>query len=311
MQIDLLDQLKQYDIVSKKIAKPDYYQSEAWNRLSFAMYRNWIYSLAMSRFRWVGLPDSCDEHFLEWVLLTKGCATIATPESLLDAGEPKFYSTDAVTSGMLSKYDTPTKWQSVGANGWNFAVTDYNGVFFYDNRMRAPITYALDLFARRLAAFDRTIDINLFAQKTPWLVTADQSQQETVQNLISKATGGEPVIIGTDQLRDVDIKSINVQVPYIGEQLEFGKQHIWNAIYSFLGIDSLPRKSERMIEDEVLANNEPSELRALDPLSCRREAAEQLNKRFGLDVEVVWSRDNQTDNFDYENNIIVRKREGE
>lgn len=311
IQLDLMDYMRPYAGLSRKFSAPDYFQSADWNALSFITYRNWIYSLAMSRFRWLNLPDSCDERYLEWVLLTKGQATIATPENLLDAGEPKFYSTDAAVSGMLSKYDNPVKWQSIGNNGWLFNVTDYNGVFIYDNRLRVPIVAQLDLFARRLSAFDRTIDINLFAQKTPWLVTADQSQQETVQNLVSKATGGEPVIIGTDQLRDVDIKSINVQVPYIGEQLEFGKQHIWNSIYTFLGIDSLPRKSERMIEDEVLANNEPSALRALDPLSCRREAADTLNKRFGLDIEVVWNRDNETDNFNYEENVTIRESEGE
>lgn len=63
----------------KKHGKNDarYWQSAAYNQELALIYEDWLMGLALSRFRWEGLPDTCDARYLEWTLMTNGVATIA------------------------------------------------------------------------------------------------------------------------------------------------------------------------------------------------------------------------------------------
>ena len=45
------------------------------------MFQNDLIELALSRFRWLNLPETCNERFLEWTLLTEGAATLAYPNA--------------------------------------------------------------------------------------------------------------------------------------------------------------------------------------------------------------------------------------
>lgn len=83
------------------------------NDQAFLTYRLWILTLAISRFKWTGLPDTCDERYLEQVLATDGVATISTP-----AGGTVWTSTQAVTNGSPNIYMTPRSWRSFSVNGF-------------------------------------------------------------------------------------------------------------------------------------------------------------------------------------------------
>lgn len=278
-----------------------YFQSADFNKRSFLMYRDWITSIAISRFKWVNLPKGCDARFLEWTLLTQGVATIAFPKKM----KGQFFSTMAMIESPINVYDNPTKWASYGNNGWRFRVTRANGVLVWDNLQRLPIYSQIDLFARRLAAFDRTLDINLQCQHTPYIITAAQEQRNDVVQLMKQIGGGEPAIIGTKGLRELtdELGVVNLEVPFIGEQLQSAKNTLWDSVYRFLGINSLPQKSERMIESEVLAQSEPTEMRALDSLNARRMACDELNERFANyleePIQVVWNKDVRTNNYNF------------
>lgn len=285
-----------------------YWQSADWNRRNFQLYRNWIYALALSRFKWLNLPETCDERFLEWTLLTQGMATIAFPRKQKGV----FYSLQATPTNQINMYDNPTEWTAYGNNGTRFQVKPANGILIYDNLQRLPILGNIDLFARRLASFDRTIDVNLQAQHTPILLAASQECKNDLVQIYKQIAGGEPAILGTNNLLELEqqIKALNLQVPFIGEELQISQATYWSQVYTFLGIQSLPRKSERMIEDEVSANNEPTDLMALDPLTARRQACDKLNERFAdyLDapIRVVWRKDNESDNYNLIHNMKDR-----
>lgn len=280
-----------------------YWQSADFNRRSFAMYRDWIISLAVNRFKWENLPSTCDERFLEWTLLTEGCATIASKK--LSDGTPSgiWTSNKAVQQGVPNVYDNPTRWTAYGNNGWRFDADSKNGAFIWENRLRRPILPDLELFARRLAALDRTMDVNLQHQFTPYLITVPQEQRDTAINLYKQIAGGEPAILANDSMSMVNIDVIKTDVPFIGQELQTEKQNMWNEVYTFLGIDNLPTKAERMIQEEVLANDQPSDIRALDGLTARREAVDKLNRRFGLDIQVHWNQDYISDNWNLTHDI--------
>ena len=59
----------------------NYWQSAGYNSELFIIYRQQIMKLAMNRYKWINLPITCNERYLEYTLLTQGIATIAFPKS--------------------------------------------------------------------------------------------------------------------------------------------------------------------------------------------------------------------------------------
>lgn len=268
-----------------------FWQSAWMNDQAFLTYRLWILTLAISRFKWTGLPDTCDERYLEQVLATDGVATISTP-----ANGTVWTSTQAVTNGSPNIYMTPRSWRSFSVNGFGYDVTPANGVLVYNSRLRSPFpTGMIDMYARRLADYDRAADINVLQQKRPWLITAPAEKVNDLVNVFKQAAGGEPAILGLKGLTsEIQVQSFGMPVDLIVNELDDGKRRIWNDVYSVLGIDNLTQKAERMIQDEVLAESMPTSLMALDALNARRDAAKILNERFGMNVAVTWAYDNLT-----------------
>lgn len=268
------------------------FQSAEMNSRSYMMYRDWIMSLAMMRYRWVGLPDSCDRRYLEWTLLTQGVATIAKSKDGIWA------STQVAALSPPNVYDNYTHWQSFGNNGWRFPVTPENGVMVWSNRLRFPEWNQIDLFARRLARIDRVVDCNLDQQKVTKFVTVPQEQYNDLIQMMKQHAGGEPYVLGLKGLmKDFNVEVMGMETPFIGEELQTSREKLWQEVYSFLGIENVTHKTERMLVDEVTAANAPVQLRALDGLEARRDACRDLNDFFGMETNVYWFEDVDTENF--------------
>ena len=279
--------------------EPNYFQSADYNEKTRLMYQNWIIELAINRFRWVGLPETCDERALEWALLNSGQATICKPsnEHLL----PMWVSLPAVFDGEMNMYGNPTAWRAVGLNGdTNFRSDWNNGAFIRYSKSRINPWIAIQLFATRLTHITRTEDINLFNQHTPMVIVAPDEMSLDATNLFKNISGYEPAVIVTKTFDNIDIKAISTEVPYIGLDLNVAKQQIFNDLFSFLGIEHLAfEKGERMIEEEARGNSYPTSLMLLNCLSERRKAADYLNKVFGFDIHVYFNNDVESYNFNF------------
>lgn len=282
-----------------KLQKPNnvFWQSAQMNEAYYIMYRSWILELAMSRFKWVNLPETCDARYLEMILCTQGCATIAKAPDL------DIWVSTQTANGAPNLYDDPIAWTSIGNNGWNFKCTPANGVVIYDNTLRFPIWNNIEIWSRRLADFDRTIDVNLAHQKVPWVFGVPQEKVLDLTNIIKQAAGGEPAILGYKGIENIKAELLATPVDFKGEELQTAKSQLWNEIYTYLGIENLDKKSERMIESEVTSNNEPTDIRALAYLNERRRACDYLNKTFGLDIHVYWNQDNASTNYNILHNL--------
>ena len=283
-----------------------YWQSPSFTNRMYNMYRNQILSLALTRFEWHGLPPTCNARFLEWTLLTQGQATISFPKDQ----EGVFYSTQVTWQGAPNIYDNPPRWISIGNNGWRFEASPLTGVVVWDNLLRAPILDAIDLMARELTDLSRTEQINRLHQKTPYILTGPQDKKIDMTNLWKQIAGGEPAVIGTDGLSQIEVSAIKTDVPYLASEIDAAIQNCWTRIYQLLGIDSLPFKQERQVEDEIISQQTPSSVQALGFLAARREAAEVLNTRFEQyltePITVTMREDWESDNWNMAHNIKDR-----
>lgn len=292
--------------MSKKQRYPNtsevYWQSAAYNERVYYGIRNIIENIALARFRWVNLPDTCDARYLERTLYWHGIATIAAPSK--DAAElNKFLSLQCIMQGGPNIYGNPSKWLCMGDNGSQFKANPRTGYYCYDNMTRKPLTPLLDIYARELADIIRTQQIDRMHLKTPYILKAPRGMELTVLNVLKQLLGGEPAIVGNDALSNVDIDVVDMKTEFHGQQLTAAEANVWNKIYTALGIANLTFKAERQIEDEVRAFKAPTDLMALAPLECRRVMCERLNERFGLNIGVVWNVDFESNNFNATHDI--------
>lgn len=277
----------------------NYWQTADTNSRLFMMFRAEIIGIALSRFKWKNLPKTCDERYLEFTLITQGCASIAFPNSKPGV----FFSTQLAQVGRPNIYDNPIKWDCIGNNGFRFSADNRNGVVVWDNRVRYPLLEKINMWAHELEDIVRTQQLNRQHQKIPFIFMVPQEMKQQAENMYKQVAGGEPAIILCNGMETLKPEKWDNNVPYIGKELEEEYQNKWNHIYKMLGVSNQTFKAERMIEDEVKAQREPTMFERIDPLECRRLAVRNLNERFSrfLDepAEVVWNYDNESMNYNY------------
>ena len=276
-----------------------YWQSDAYNRTVFQALRAQAIGLALNRFRYDGLPDTCDVRYLEMQLLFKGCATIAQP-----AGNDRFWVTlQACQDGRYNMYGDPSHWRAIGENGTSFACDNRNAVMIWDNSYRYPVMQQIDVWCRELADVIRTKQINRMHVKTPLIIETPQEQEQQAINLYKQIAGGEPAVIATRGIESIQLKVHDMGVSYLGEELSAEERNIWSRIYLILGIDNATAKAERMVAEEIKSYKAPTEIQRLDYLECRRRAFDKFNRRFGFDVKVVQNDDTFSDTYNYQRDI--------
>ena len=158
-------------------------------------------------------------------------------------------------------------------------------VLVMNNWDRIPTVATIQLFAYRLYEAEVTAMTNIKAQKTPILITVDESQRLMMENMYSQYEGNRPVIFGDKkQLADGVIKAIKTDAPFIADKVMDYKKEIWNEALSYLGINNISiNKKERLITDEANSNNELINMNLQSFLVPRMEACKQFNKKYGLE----------------------------
>lgn len=281
-----------------------FWQTDSYNARTFQKNFDLLLSLALNRFRWEGLPDTCDSRYLEWTLHRNGIATLS-----YDANQPTrvFTTLQAMPYGEYNMYGLPTRWRAVGFDG----ITDYecgneNGILCYYSNSRISPWNALEIYARKMAHYERTEDVNLSQQMKPFIGIAPQEKRLELVNLLKQVEGGEPAILGDSGLLDLvnNVTVIDTKVPIITEELARSHQNVLNQALLYLGIPHLAfEKGERMIEDEARANTAPTNVMLLDCLKARRDFCDTANTRFGLDISVYFNEDLESYNYNYLNNV--------
>jgi len=267
------------------------------NNNQYGMYLERLTELAISMFEWKNLPDSCDERFLELTLFTNGYAVFFKDEDLSntglsDADTGSYLALPVATNGRWNVYNIPTKRRAYASNGYNKNLDVNNSVVIYNNLLHTNSINISRTYARRLYNLDRIVDVNANAQKTPVLILANEQQRLTMLQVYQKWDGNEPVIFGD---RDLDMKlvqALRTDAPYIADKIQSLKTELWNEALTYLGISNISfQKKERMISDEVLRNQGGTIASRYSRLNARRKSADQINKMFGLNIEVDFRED--------------------
>lgn len=266
------------------------------NQMSFDMYLWRLMDIAMSVFDWRNLPDGIDPRMLEYWLLLNGFCAFFYDEDLKSASmdrwtggkAPEGYAVlQCMVSGEWDMYNYPQDIRAYSVNGMNIQLTHENSVLIFNDYLRVPMFYTLEMYARRMAEIDRTIDVNVRAQKTPKVVRCDRQQRLTFENLAKEVDENEYWIMGDKSLALSDVEVLDLTSPYVGNELQILKHQYWNEVLTYLGVENVnTEKKERLVSDEVMSNMGDVEVQRFTRLNARKWACEQINETFGLDVDV-------------------------
>ena len=271
-----------------KVNNAEFLDSMLANDLTYFDYLERFKKIALSMFEWENLPKSMNERYLEECLYYKGQAALLKDKTL------GFINTQCCSNGQINIYGLPT-----ALNCFSFGYSEdrklYTGlkdekaenedcILVMNNWECVPTASTLELFAYRLYEAERTCDVNIKAQKTPVLITVDETQRLTMENLYSQYDGNKPIIFGDkNQLNGQVLKAISTEAPYVVDKISEYKKDIWNEALTFLGIQNIAvNKKERLVSDEANYNNEVTNLNLQSFLIPRQEACKKFNELFGL-----------------------------
>lgn len=257
------------------------------NQMNSRIYTDYFYRLMLiskSLFKWYNLPNGIDEKWIERYLFTEG-ECIFYNDPILG-----FMVTKMTPNGNLNYYDEPTNVTPYAVNyvyEGKQLVNNENCVIIRNNDDAIPTLPTIQIYAAKLTNIDRTIDTNIINQKTPVIVLTSDKQRSSFKNAIKQRDDNEPVIYGDKSMDVGQIKVLDMKVPIVFDKLQIQKHSVWNECMTFLGINnSNMDKRERMITDEVQANDEQVKASEDVMLKARERACELINKMFGLNIRV-------------------------
>lgn len=268
-----------YKVISmKSIAKK-------MNDFTFTDYFYRLMLLSRSLFKWTGLPDGMDESWIENYLFAEGSCVFFKDKmkgymvaSYGEVGKPNYY-------------DEPTKVRPI-ATDYIDAPTLENRkdcVIIKNNDLKLPTSPTIQLFAWRLADITRTIDVNVNAMKSPFIIRCTDKQKMTLKQVYNKVNDNEPMLMvdkGIETSADI-LEVLKTDAPIVFDKLQLQKHAIWNECMTFLGVNNANQdKKERLVDDEVQANNQQVELSAHVMLKSREFACKQINEMFGTNIKV-------------------------
>lgn len=253
------------------------------NNRTMQDYFNRLTLIATSIFTWEGLDEiGGDSRFLEQCLFKYGRACFIKDKEL------GYMTINANPSGKLNHYNLPVK-----INAWSVGYSknyDFDDcVYIMNNEMQLPTVAIIELFALRLYEAERTIDVNIKAQKTPVLIEGDAKSMLTLKNLYMKFSGNEPFIFGNKNFNlDKALNVLRTDAPFIADKLQDYKHEVWNECLTCLGINNANTdKKERVVTDEVNSNNDLIKFYFNCFYKTRKKACDEINKKYFGDKEQV------------------------
>ena len=259
------------------------------NDLTFTDYYYRLMLIARSIFKWNNLPNNIDEKWIEKFLYCHGSCMF------FEDKEKGFMVAKSTPAGTLNYYDEPTLLKPYGTGYTGEPLeNDSECVVIRNNDIMMPTAPSIELYALRLADISRTIDVNVNAQKTPVIILCSDKQKLSLKHAYNQIDGNKPVIYGDKNLDIEGIKALKTDAPIVFDKLQIQKHSIWNECMTMLGINNANMdKRERLVDDEVQANNEQINICCEVMLKSRQQACKRINEIFGLNISVEKRNDLQ------------------
>lgn len=252
-------------------------------------YQRYLLKKALSVFKWE-VPEWWDKDYFLYVLYTYGFAAIfdseefgVIPQQCGLQGYNVFYRPkSAIIANPLIKYKT--------------LEIDRDCVLM---KLQADYTGVLDLtahYAEKMALCSESINNNLWNTKLAAVFFAEtDAQQQAFKKAYDRLSSGEPMIVVRKNLRDengnlaYEMFNRDVKASYIVDDLIADLRKIESEFDTRVGIPNANTdKRERLISDEVNANNVETHILADGWMDNIRRGIDEVREMFGIEIKCDW-----------------------
>lgn len=242
---------------------------------------NRITNIALSRFKWNGLPDSCMEDVLEETLFFYGRAVFFNDADL------GFIHTPVNLPGPFNIYYESTVREAYSFGPFRRRLTIDNSVLIRNNHTMTPDYLTVWNYAPKISNCLRAIDVHTETLKRPFMIKCQEKEKTSVKQALRGISDNEIAIVG-DKFADTDsIKVLNLGDKSNLQDMWANVKNYLNQCFNSLGVkNSYTEKRERMITPE--AEGETNSIRHVleSALAERKEACRLINKMYGLNITV-------------------------
>jgi hypothetical protein len=256
--------------------------------------------LAESLFKWSGLPQGVEERHIEEYLFEFGQA--------LFFRDPKmsYMCLQAQNGVNLNVYADPLTYRAVGIN-YNkeykaghdpeyavFAAQHANalseGIIIRNNAHSISTKTLIMPYLITLEKIQTVMDINIETCKMPFIIECTPKNELSMKSLFRNLIDGVYALFVN---KNMDIsKNLNViqtGAKFMGNEMLDYKHIVESDLLTMLGIDNVNvSKRERLITEEVSANDKLIDSFVDIALKSRQAACTAINETFGLDVSVAF-----------------------
>ena len=265
------------------------------------IYYTYLQMLSLNMFKYKGLPESIDTFYLEYVLQTRGYIGFYEDDNL------GLICTEITLGGQLNHYGLPTEYHTVSPSPLiKKTLTNQECVVMKNSPLYVGTYPYLNFFAKKLALTSRTMDQNLNMQWTPYIITGERRMLNQFKEFMKKIMQGVSTIFASKGFRSEDINVLQTNAPFIADDLHGMKQAILRECMTMLGVENANMdKKERLVSDEVNANNVETYSKCALWLEELQEGCRKANDMFGIEMAVDWRvppdykqevSDNESDN---------------
>ena len=252
-------------------------------------FRDYLLQKAMSVYKWT-IPEHWDKDYFLYSIYAFGYVAIINTEDF----------------GVIPQ------WGAVG--GYN--VFYHPSYIIVSNPLLPSKTYTIDkdctiiklqpnyksimdmvnYYADQLARCSQSIDINLLSTHTATVFPAnDKAMAESYKKMFDRVASGEPAVVVGKTLFDDTGKPLwtpfsqNVKQMYVADSILADMRKIESRFDTEIGIPNANTdKRERLITDEVNANNAETGLRGQMWLENIHESIDKTKAMFGVDISCEW-----------------------
>ena len=249
-------------------------------------------------FHYENLPEGLTKRRIEKILTRNG-------HGIFIKENGKYYVVSGAMGGKLNPYYEPTEY--IVSNPYlnlykTFTINtekDDCVLIRNDTENKGLIDYLMK-YAFMCCDSEITLSLATVELRAPYIFSSSDSKgAESAKEFMRKMANGEMSIIAeTPFLEGVKVNNANFSTSYVSQIIELN-QYLRATAYNEIGLNAnYNMKRERLSESEVDLNESILIPLAENMLDCRKEAVEQINKMFNLEINVelssVWKMEKES-----------------
>ena len=253
---------------------------------------NKYYNLFMNSLKWKGIDNEQTDFIMRKFWSVGGVASFIAKGTQGEEYPQGMIVFTEFAPVRYNIYDFPIEVTLINNRGVPFIpmtpqLINTEVVIGYAQRNKKGIRELVHYYINKLTNIEITIQINLIAQKSPWIIGTTPENQNKMEEFWSNLISDNPKLFTS--IEDVEkAKALVSGAQYTIDKLYNYKVAVENELREYLGLTNLgvSEKKEHLITEEVKSNNEVTSRSSECILNPLQEFCERVKMYLGYNLSV-------------------------